>query len=1416
MLGNSTVIAAAFGYIGLLFAIAFYGDRLSLTQRSRAGILIYPLSLAIYCTSWTFFGSIGLATRTSIEFLAIYIGPIIMLVFGKPITLRVIRLAKSQHITSIADFIAARYGKSQAVAATAAIIAIIGSVPYIALQLKAIASSLETILNGPNDVASLPFAGDIAIFVTIALALFAVLFGTRQSDATEHQHGLMLAVAAESIVKLVAFLAAGIFVTFIMMSPTELIQRAMKTPEAIRAIEHTPSIGNFLAMTLLSFFAILLLPRQFHVSVVENSSEAEVSRARWLFPLYLVAINIFVIPIALAGLVTFPFGAVDSDMFLLALPIEAGAHWMSIIVFVGGLSAATAMVIVECVALAIMLSNDIVMPLVLQADTTPRNGRADLGRLLLIVRRVAIVAIMTMAYFYYHALGNAQLAAIGLLSFAAVAQLAPAFFGGLIWRRGTAAGAIGGMVVGFVIWAYTLFLPSFIEVGPLGTQWLKEGLFGIAVLRPQHLFGSQMSPLIHGLLWSLTLNLLAYVALSFSKPQTSIERLQADLFVPSDLAPISPNFRRWRTTVTVQDLLTTVAQYLGPERANAEFEAFASANRITLDRNTSADFQLLSHAEHLIASSVGAASSRLVMSLLLRKRAVSAKAALKLLDDAHAALHFNREILQTALDHVRQGIAVFNRELQLICSNRQFGEMLSLPAHVAQIGIPLAEILEFVGDNPRNSTETREQHLRRRLDAYTTEGEPFLERLPGQNRVVEVRTNAMPGGGLVVTFSDITASFEAAEALERANATLERRVRERTEELTRLNNELALSKTIADEANISKTRFLAAASHDILQPLNAARLYVTSLVERQSGGENARLVDNIDESLEAIEEILGALLDISRLDAGAMTPSISSFRMSDLMRSLQVEFMPMAREKNLGFDLRTIDIGCEIGSRVAAPSVAEPDLERDQVHADRQGADRLPPARREAANQHPRHRPRHSAAQARRDLQGIPPARSGRADRARTRAGPVYRRAHRARARTPYHHHVQQERRLALRRDVAGGERLQSGSGAAERFGHFLEDADERHHHRLRRERPRHPRRHEDAIARLGRQCDCLRRSEAGMQGHCQFERTDHRASGRLSSRPRQRHRRDSRHPAQVRRAYSGDSDYGGSQPAGAGGGARLWHRRAEQAGEARNIARAAQPMAQPADGDVAVSGGGRRNFADGNGSSGRRFVLTPVAAGDLRGHDDCLGAAFDAQFLQDGRDVRLDGGFRHAEFIGDLLVEETLREHHQHPDLLRRQRDEPVAQLGHVGIDPGGKIDIGRGPDVAVHHLADRLAQGLDPVALRDKAGRAEFHRPADRVAIVARGHHHHRNRGILRPQIDQAGKAADARHRKIEQHEIDVGFFLQQGRQFTERTGFIDIRSRDHAPDRFPQRPPEERVVVGNHQPGGGGRRSHVFVSL
>ncbi|MET4171649.1 Na+/proline symporter/signal transduction histidine kinase [Bradyrhizobium sp. LA6.1] len=899
MLHDWGVIAAAFGYIGFLFLVASHGDRRSPAGRGRASGLIYPLSLAIYCTSWTFFGSVGFATRASTDFLAIYVGPILMIGLGAGVLRRVIQLAKAHNITSIADFIGARYGKSQAVAATVALIAIIGSVPYIALQLKAVASSLETILSEDQAFSHIPILGDMALMVTLAMAAFAVLFGTRQTDATEHQHGLMLAVATESIIKLIAFLAAGIFVTFWMFSPHELIERAMRTPEAVRAINYSPSIGNFLTMTLLSLCAIMLLPRQFHVSVVENSSDAEVSRARWLFPFYLVAINLFVIPIALAGLVTFPFGAVDPDMYVLALPMEGGAGLLSVAVFVGGLSAATAMVIVECVALSIMVSNDLVVPLVLQRRPEGRTGGADFSDFLLRSRRLAIFAIMVMAYFYYRALGNTQLAAIGLLSFAAIAQLAPSFFGGLLWRRATARGAIGGMLVGFAVWLYTLFIPSFMDSSTAGILLLQHGPFGIEALRPQALFGADLPPLMHGVIWSLSLNILTYVLLSLARRPSSIELVQADLFVPNTLAPISPNFRRWRTTVTVQDIQTTVAQYLGPDRARHSFEAFSVRRNVRLESGAPADFELLQHAEHLIASSIGAASSRLVMSLLLRKRTVSAKAALKLLDDSHAALHFNREILQTALNHVRQGIAVFDADLQLICSNRQFGDLLNVPPHFIQFGTPLREILEFMGVSEPDNPVEREAMLERRLAAYTTDGEPYLERLPDRHMVIEILTNRMPGGGFVITFTDVTPTFEAAEALERANATLEKRVRDRTEELTRLNSELALAKSAAEDASISKTRFLAAASHDILQPLNAARLYVTSLVERQHSGEETRLVENIDESLQAIEEILGALLDISRLDAGAMTTSISSFKMADLMRSLEIEFAPIARAKNL-------------------------------------------------------------------------------------------------------------------------------------------------------------------------------------------------------------------------------------------------------------------------------------------------------------------------------------------------------------------------------------------------------------------------------------------------------------------------------------------------------------------------------------
>jgi Na+/proline symporter/signal transduction histidine kinase len=903
MLQGWAVIAVALGYIGLLFLVASYGDRpRGLSRDARSRLLIYPLSLAIYCTSWTFFGSVGSASRTGYEFLTIYIGPVLMVGLFSPLIARVVRLAKAQNITSIADFIAARYGKAQAVAATVALIAIVGMVPYIALQLKAVSSSLETIIGhvSPGAGATRPVLGDISLFVALLMAAFAVLFGTRHIDATEHQDGLMLAIATESIVKLFAFLAVGIFVSFWMFGgPRALWEAATAHPDTAAIFTRSPALDSFLATTLLSFVAIILLPRQFHVAVVENHSEGEIKRAAWLFPLYLVLINLFVVPIALAGLLTFSKGEVDSDMFVLALPWQAGSSVLTIAAFVGGLSAATAMVIVESVALSIMVSNDLVMPLVLQRRETLITGRENVGSLLLMVRRFAIFALLLLAYMYYRSAGDAQLASIGLLSFAAIAQLAPAFFGGLLWRRATAAGAIAGMTAGILVWAYTLLLPSFADIGIVGKHVLTDGPWGVALLRPQHLFGLHLNPLVHGVLWSLAVNVLCYVAFSLRRAQTPIERLQANLFVPSELAPITPSFRLWRSSVTVEELTTTVARYLGEDRMRTAFESFASSERISLDPKEEADFRLMRYAEHILASAIGAASSRLVLSLLLRKRTVSTKAALKLLDDANAAIQYNREILQTALDHVRQGIAVFDKDLELICWNRQFGEILDLPPSLIRVGSGLADILRFNARRGDVALSRIDEHVHEQLARYLDGHEPFRERFAEPGMVIEVRANRMPDGGIVCTFTDITASVDAAEALARANETLEQRVRERTEELTHLNAALARAKGEADAANISKTKFLAAASHDILQPLNAARLYVTSLIER-AGQEDTRLIENVDASLEAVEEIFGALLDISRLDTGAMRPEFASFRIDELMRQIELEFAPLAGAKGLG------------------------------------------------------------------------------------------------------------------------------------------------------------------------------------------------------------------------------------------------------------------------------------------------------------------------------------------------------------------------------------------------------------------------------------------------------------------------------------------------------------------------------------
>ena len=891
------IIICSLLYIGALFGIAYLGDRAGKNRtRPASRPYVYALALGVYCTSWTFFGSIGSASEKGFDFIAVYVGPIIAFTLGLPLLRRITVLTKSQNITSIADFIAARYGKNPAVAAIVTIVTVAGVLPYIALQLKAISQAISVLL-GPQtanaSAVTLP-AGNMNLVIAIVLAAFTILFGARQSGATEQQRGLMLAIAVESVVKLSAFLLVGIYIVYGMGDGiASLVSRAMEVPKIANVFNTGIHGGVLVTVSLLSFASIILLPRQFHVTFVENVSKEELRTASWLFPLYLIAINIFVVPVAMAGSLMLR-NEYPHDMYLLALPLQSGSHFFTFIAFLGGLSAATAMVVVETVALSIMLCNHLLMPLFLRGPVMAIAGQRDMSGLLLNIRRAVMLSIILAAYAFYDKIGNASLAEIGLLSFAAIAQLAPAFFIGLFWRRATARGAAAGILAGCTVWAYTLLLPRLIGDTAAGAAFLKDGPFGIAFLRPEMLFYLSFDRLTHGVVWSLAANAVAFVCVSLLRPLEPIERFQTNLFIEDTKPSLLPGFKPWRTSVGFGELMSTVARYLGEERTAKSFAAYMSSRGIDPSSPGQADAHAIKFTENLLASAIGAPSSRLVMSLMLRRLNVGRESALKLLDEASEAVQYNRDLLQSALDHVGQGLAVFDKKMELICWNRKFRELLKLPQQYGQVGAPLEDIIRFKAQRMRKDPDIIEPFVADTLRKYKMM-EGFHE-CSIDGRVVEVGINALPQGGIVATYTDVTEREAASEALARANETLERRVEART-------LELAIAKAKADEANISKTRFLAAASHDVLQPLNAARLYASSLLERSPPAELGRLARNIDASLDGVEEILNALLDISRLDSGAMKAEFSVFPVKDLLEQIRIDFEPVAKARGISFSI---------------------------------------------------------------------------------------------------------------------------------------------------------------------------------------------------------------------------------------------------------------------------------------------------------------------------------------------------------------------------------------------------------------------------------------------------------------------------------------------------------------------------------
>jgi Na+/proline symporter/signal transduction histidine kinase len=731
MLNAQVIVGTSLLYLLVLFAVAYWGDKRADQGRSIiANPTIYALSMGVYCTTWTFYGSVGRAAVSGIGFLPIYLGPTLVMALGWFLLLKMIRTAKANRITSIADFISSRYGKSHLLGGLVTVIAVVGIVPYIALQLKAVSGSVSLLFSYPEIVmpsrsTAQPVFADMSFYIALILAAFTILFGTRHLDATERHEGMVAAIALESVVKLLAFLMVGLYVTYgIFDGLGDIFQRVDADAALHRLTLAIPSgqgYTGWFSLTLLAGMAILFLPRQFQIAVVENVNEAHLKRAAWMFPLYLLLINLFVLPIALGGLLHFAGQGVDADTFVLTLPMAGRQESIALLVFIGGLSAATGMVIVETIALSTMVCNDLVMPVLLALRGRALEESKDLSRLLLGIRRGAILLILLLGYLYFRLAGEAYaLVAIGLISFSAVAQFAPALIGGMYWRSATRQGALAGLSAGFLVWAYTLLLPSFAKSGWLSADFLTQGLFGIGLLRPQQLFGlAGLDEISHCLFWSFFANIGAYVGVSLLRPPTAAEASQATLFVDALKHTRPVGAALWRGSAEVSDLLALVGRFLGPQRAETTFLAYArsraGANRIAGANSfeaMEADAEMVQFAESLLAGAIGSASARAMVASVAKEEPLSLSEVMSILDEASQLRSYSRELERKSAELTAATLELKEANQRLQELDRVKDDIMSSVTH--ELRTPLTSIrafAELLHDDPKIRLVDRKRFL---------------------------------------------------------------------------------------------------------------------------------------------------------------------------------------------------------------------------------------------------------------------------------------------------------------------------------------------------------------------------------------------------------------------------------------------------------------------------------------------------------------------------------------------------------------------------------------------------------------------------------------------------------------------------------------------------------------------------------
>ena len=846
-------------YLVVLFGVAIYGNR-ERENNNKQRPIVYSLALGIHCTSWAFYGTVAQSATYGWPFIPTYLGSIALFVFAFPLLLKIARVTQANNLSSIADLIGLRFGQSHVIAGIVTLICFIGIIPYTALQLVAITRSVNILLAEPSS-----WAGSTALYVSIAMSAFTLLFGTNSVGLADKHPGLMFAIAFQSLVKLIAFLIIGVFVCYVIFNGIyDLVGTTFPSTEETRQ-GHSSGHWIYLSHMLLGFAAMLCLPRQFQVNFVENNGEQELRKARWLFPLYLVGMNLFVLPIALAGEHIFSNQNISADTYMLMLPMMEGSSSVTLIGFVGGLAAASSMVVVSTLAVGIMLANNLVTPIWLKIQIRAFSQHNLSSATLMAVRRLTIIIVIALSYFYsVYVSQYSPLVNSGIVSMSLVAQFLPTLTLGLLWSRGNKSSFFVGLTAGVTLWALMVLWPS------LSASAATPDELSIAL----------------GVFCSLLANFIAYIITAYVTPQP-IKQL---------IATPTHSLQGWAIrfehleALSQRTLLSDQHESLFPQGVSSPPNDYASD-------------QLVTQVELALTNQVGRSSAQILLNVIAETKPSEMHQLVDLVEDASQSYQFNQELLQSSIQHIEQGISVVDRDLKLLAWNQRYIELFDFPKELIKAGVSLAELLEFnakrgyFGDNVDIDKEVnkRVEHIRN--------GSRYRYRRTGKdNRVIELQGNPMPGGGFVTTYADITEYIQAQKALEDAKNTLEHRVVERTQKIQQVNEQLHDAKLEADKANESKTKFLAAAGHDLMQPFNAASLFAAMLEQKTVDTELSQTSKGLVQSLNSAEDLLTSLLDMTKLETGVLSPKMRSFELREVTDSLAQEFSVLAHEKGLELD----------------------------------------------------------------------------------------------------------------------------------------------------------------------------------------------------------------------------------------------------------------------------------------------------------------------------------------------------------------------------------------------------------------------------------------------------------------------------------------------------------------------------------